>query len=609
MSQDIILDNLIKFIIIVEKKFSHEIRMQLRKTNNHTQKIWIMRQIKKHKNEFPLYLNALKVTFKTGMCFGFSICHGIMQELEELEWWEKALRLTADWQGEPLDKKIILIRKESTRYHIFERVLNYICFTSCNFEEPPLSGFLLKGMTQETLLKPPITKPSHIKYTEEPILKHRASKPMRFRYTLDFLDHKKNTQTVQNSVFISGSFTPEQLELLLKFNLREGILGIVHSKEKFHAVRIGKKNENFIIYNANNDHTSPKKSIVIQPIYKKFDSLIKMIEELIKIQGSSMAINLASFNNEQFDLSYYDELVSNLPVQLIKNKGLHHIAHFNPIVCKKIITMAKFSPALELTLTTELLRSLSDDWTGFHFIARFACQAMHHLIIQALDKSCKNVYAVLPELLVKKNNRDWTSLHLLARYCPHSLSNLLKDKSHTKIYNVLPLLLIAKNKDHWTGLHMIAHCAPESLTTLAHYIEETNDDLRQQFFNALALKNADGHSGLNFIIDSKPELIPQLINIIKRDETLAKKFVKAVQDSTKFNHIEITRYIDSREKFLFMQNRPHKQTQFSFMFFNSVKNCASQGLTRLGNTFIVSHFNLKPTQQTSDTYVEFRHSR
>ena len=39
------------------------------------------------------------------MCYGFSGCHAVMDQMGKLKWWEEALKFVADWNGEPLEEK------------------------------------------------------------------------------------------------------------------------------------------------------------------------------------------------------------------------------------------------------------------------------------------------------------------------------------------------------------------------------------------------------------------------------------------------------------------------------------------------------------------------
>lgn len=522
MPQNIILKNLIKFVELNEKKFSNELKTQLAETKDPETREKLERELKKHQAEFPAYFKELAKKLPEGMCMGFSICHDLMDEESELEWWEGALRLVADWKNEPLENEIILAnKKKSTRSQLFERVFNYIYFP----QPGSLSSFSIDNMSQTTLLKP------------------IESKSLQTHYTLDYLDRKGHIKTIQKNVVIAGSFTIEQLEKILKPNLREKILGVAHSKFKQHVVRIGKKNKEFILYNANYDHTTPFSWLnylpivnfsKTPPIYKKFKSLNEMLKELITIQGDCLGIELASFNSDEiFDMSYYDELVSTSPHLLIKDGGLHHIALYNPTLCKTIIAKTPSSAILKSTLAVELERpTYGAKNTGFHYILRYVSEVMDEILLLAEHKSDKNIRQALVNNLLSQNLNDDTYLHLLA-HTPKILQKFLslaEDKEGTDIRQKLPKALSLQNDDGWTGLHEIAYHSPDALSNILRWASDVEGvEFRQELANALTLKNDDGWTGLHMIIYHSPEMIPTILSLVENKKgNFRKQFLHAL---------------------------------------------------------------------------------
>ena len=167
------------------------------------------------------------------------------------------------------------------RRQIFERVLNYLCYTSPT-QIKPLSDFELENRDCVFLFQP--TYESH--------------------YSLEFSD-SKGTHTFQRYKVFSGSFTDKQLNLLLKPNLKEKIFCLVHSYISNHSIRIGKKDDEFILYDPNYSHNALngwpnlggdfdllclEKSA---PIYKKFSTLDELIKELQSIQGMTLIVEFA----------------------------------------------------------------------------------------------------------------------------------------------------------------------------------------------------------------------------------------------------------------------------------------------------------------------------
>jgi hypothetical protein len=542
MPQSIILKNLVKFVALTEKKFSADLKTQLAEAKDHETREKLERQLEKHQAEFPPYFKELKEKFSQGMCMGFSICHNIMDEEGELEWWENALRLVADWKNEPLDNKIVLLNKKTTtRSQLFTRVFNYIYFSqpqSGAFKS--LSSFLPTNMSQQTLLKP----------TE--------SKSLQTYYTLDYLDRKDQLKTIKKNVVIAGSFTIEQLEKLLAPNLRENILGVVHSQWNRHIVRIGKKNKEYIIYDANFDHTtfSWLNFLILHfsntaPIYKKFKSLNEMLQELIKIQGTTLGIELASFSNEEtFDMSYYDELVSTSPDLLIKDGGLHHIALHNPALCKTICAQAKSSAILESALATELERSIHKT-TGLHVISRYSPKTLPMILSLAENKEAIDIRHKIADALSMQTPHGFTALHLIAYYSKEALPKLFslaESKEGINIRQKIAKALPLQSSNGWTGLHMLLlDESPTILPRLLNWIEDKETlDIRQPFITALTLRNPNHMTALNFIDEYTPELLPKLIKSIEKDEQLLELFNKAIRNSENLKSEAIKKYITRR---------------------------------------------------------------
>src|SRR3990167_6790636 len=74
-----------------------------------------------------------KTLIDEGYCFGFCVCHAVMDITNKLCWWQAALNQVAHWNGTAaaLEKRVKLpgalkSRRPPQLKRIFDRVLNYV---------------------------------------------------------------------------------------------------------------------------------------------------------------------------------------------------------------------------------------------------------------------------------------------------------------------------------------------------------------------------------------------------------------------------------------------------------------------------------------------------
>lgn len=507
MPQAIILKNLIKFVTITEKSFEKEIKKNLSEAKDAGERKKIEKQIQKHQAEFPIYFDDLKRKLKNGMCFGFSTTHAVMQDAGKLTWWEAALQLVADWKNESLDELISLPDsiEVSTRRKIFERVLNYICFTQTNF-----SSFSINDMDHADILKPSESKEN---------------------YSLDYI----NTTPVPGSVskaiskntVIAGSFTVDQLEIILKNNLTENTICIVISKKHKHAIRFGMKNGEYIMYEPNDSHYPTYSRYYyffstfskFKEIFKTFATLKDMLKELQGKLGLTIAFLISSFDQKEvFDTSYYEYLAWTTPELLIKAHGLHHIAQYYPALCNQIMLYASTRPILRKTIAEELVNK--DEWNAFQLIGRYSENAMRSLLILAQENPSEDIFKILPRLIMEKNTNDCVGLHCITGYSIKAFPQLIKlaeDKSGSEIRKNIGLALLLKTKKGNTALGYIAHNNSDFLSSLFK-LGKNDKNFCDNLAKALALQNTGFLKDAHVICNYPENALDQLIELAETKE-------------------------------------------------------------------------------------------
>lgn len=550
MSQDIILKNLLKFVKLSEKKYSGELKIAINQAKDIEKQNKIRFHLKKHQSEFLNYLIELKKHVESGMCLGFSICHTLMDDNNKLEWWEASLKLVCDWSGENLDERVFLpdCDEAITRREVFERVLNYIYFTQAS------SAYFKPNETkQHTILK--------------------SDEKGSTNAVLDYIDSKGVVKNIIKHAAFSGSFTIEQLEKILKPNLKKNIISLAHSNIEQHAIRIG-KHRKYILYDPNYSHSSSKLPwskylfnlsdvpiISEYPIYKEFDTLNEMLQELIKIQGSSLAIELASFDpNVSIDLDYYHSLLKNIPHLLIKNHGLTHMVMYNPDELMQVIQSAQ--PMYASDIRKEIGLSLSSIKPNGLSVLSGIFTFMPHLLtlLFKLGENDPSFCDHLAKAISLERSGIKKGSHYVIFKCPlMGIIQLIKLAQESQsITKELHHMIVEDAKYSLTGLQMIAARATYALAELVKFSGENTENalhIRKAIGEALFLKNKDNETGLKYIAYLAPTLINPLIHICQKDVLFAKQFKKAIQESGVLNNKGIDEYMIKNNIHLKCQSR------------------------------------------------------
>lgn len=546
MSQEVVLVNLIKFVSLTESKISHELKLSFFQTSHPSKKLAILQQLTKYQSEFPEYFEKFKQKLEKGHCLGFSICHAVMDKAGKLEWWEAALKLVADWRDESLDELISLPGSAvaTTRGKIFERVLNYIYLTQAS----PAQLFKLDGVNQDDILKP--------------------SSSTEVIRPVEYIDEKGSIATIQQNTVFSGTFTIDQLEQILKTNLRKNIICIVHSYVEQHAIRIGKQDDAYIIYDPNYSHTTSwlswlNYSFHSNPIHKKFSTLKAMLKELVQIQGASLGIELASFNpDDVFDMQYFNSLFTKAPDLLIKKHGLAHIVDYNPTLLSQLIKLAEVDRAVRRELGLALSSSLPNNLTALTTIIFKMPDLLTPLVKLGINDSafCEN----LADALAVERSRMGYAIFFL--HCPVAcLLQLIKlaGESNSICYELRYLIARKTTLDHGgVGLHFMTFRIPAAVAEIIKLAEESRL-IRKTLGDILFVKNSYNMTVLDNIFSYLPEMMNSLVKLSENDKVFAEKLDKAIQASTKTTAESLQEYTNERDKLLLLQKqRPQNYSKF-----------------------------------------------
>lgn len=251
-----------------------------------------------------------------GVCFGLAVCHGAMDVTGYLDWWETALLELLKWDEtrSSLETEVTLpgsrakTSSEKKLNHIFNKILNFIIFDQAVILDG-IKSFFPENISQAKFL----TKGNYF----------------------SIIDKNNKIRQVENSKTIAGYFTKEVLMDILDEKEIEDTICIVSTTN--HAIRIGYKNNTWIYYDSEDDHSS------LPSIHKTFTK-IQLVETLLDRVDSCFTITAASLDKKKsIHFSKYDKLLKNpiTAANLLKKNGLSLIANYTPIVLETILKQIK----------------------------------------------------------------------------------------------------------------------------------------------------------------------------------------------------------------------------------------------------------------------------
>jgi hypothetical protein len=237
-----------------------------------------------------------------GVCFGSSVCHGVMDVIGKLNWWEAALVEIARWDGDrgTLQKIVELPgqNEDATLGRIINRALNYI---------------LISHMVNADYFAPYYigsnSKIRHaLKLTNSQFYSLRAGGPF------EIVDGDKLKKIQASKTFMAGLE-----DLQLRKVLTEISKNICVVSNGNHAIRVGynEVTHEWILYNPNYDHYSKK---LIHQVFHSYEELTKEIKSILvsdnKLKRSVQSIleldelrfTIASFDENKIPCSKYEDV-------------------------------------------------------------------------------------------------------------------------------------------------------------------------------------------------------------------------------------------------------------------------------------------------------------
>lgn len=387
-----------------------------------------------------------------GHCAGLSRIHGPMGQVDKLRWWEAALIEVALWDKKlsSLDTPILLPDAENNApvplRTIINKVLNYV--VSSHFNHNVAEDFRIKGVGPTNAYNP----------------------SKKFEISTNNGHH-----TIKRNTKISGYFSKHRLNQLLDENYFTNATCLVHSDS--HMIRIGYLgNNSWLIYDPNYTHNMRR------PIHKILNK-DKLIDELIRIQGNSLTLQVAHLKIPKAKnlprIRYLEMLENNLP-EILQKHGLHHIIretpHHLPHILKKAEKDSKVAEAI-----TKAIGDIPDQvWNAGRYTS-ILCSSLRSIsqwqpkyfdqFVKIAQKSKEGA------TVLKKAFEDFsvpdstgsTALSSAAKYIPTHLPNLihhLKKMDETGPKVVAESLSVKHEKSEKPGLLLIEKYTPEQIPEL-----------------------------------------------------------------------------------------------------------------------------------------------
>ncbi|GEM_PF-4858388 len=425
---------------------------------------------------------------KGGLCFSLSLQDAIMdlEEIDQLLGWENILVEATLWDEQLNSLETILHPPQGSPIklrEVFEKIVKDV-----------ITNQLLEtdnNLTQENLLDP--------------------------NGNFTIIDRNNQVRKIQHQSFYPGNFTAEQLNHLLQPEDFTNNIGLLHSVN--HTLRIGYKNKQWIIYDANYDHTNKKKIIHKTFAAKDKHKFIKEIKDQFKLMGcgDELAIHIASTRQTlkpYLIIQRYEKLLETNPEQLLTGFGLHLMLRYNP---SRLQQLCREKPGL-LAKSTTIKVNLQDrdnhNRTPLHLAVRLGISDVVNELL-----ACKDIDVNL------QNDEKRTALRVAAYYGYEDIvTSLLNCKDidvnlqdsnqwtplHVAIYknqtNIVARLLAHKNTDvnrqdngQWTGLHLAVCNGQENIVAqlLAHKDIDVNLQNDQQW---TPLHSASHYGSQNILI-------------------------------------------------------------------------------------------------------------
>lgn len=469
--------------------------------------------------------------FSTDFSYGFALCYSAMDSINQREWWEISLVAITRWDGREASLSLTIKDTKQTLTEIFERVMHYLIFSQSDLLQLKHSiAPIDKGIC--------LYYPLHSRKQQMCSLRPDfESKSKNLSFEIMASDNK--IQKIQHSDSIAGTFSPEDLALLLDENNLNKRIYLLQSYFNTITITYSPKDLTWILYNPKYNHAS---SETMHNIFPLTDKLL-LCEEVLHILGRSIIITKSCYEENKEEkyvttFPYFEELVRRKPLSLMENNGIQFISEVIPSYLPRLLN--------------EALES-KEDLTKFNSILSFNSQITKYLtdlqllrLIFFIDKS-KETQKSIPLLLAAESQTGSSGYELIVREDSTKLSQMLTLMVESK--NVFSGLARKSGKKGWNGLHMIAyhvpHLVPKALALLesnkkaCFFIREENNEQKTSLdfiklyapntFRQLLLEEPEGLG-----IVAKYGNLPQVIKQISISNTIFVTMMYGLTSKNKF---------------------------------------------------------------------------
>lgn len=554
MSQTLILEQFQKYLTITSRKYLKKLEKEksinknkAEKTSNAEKKQKYLAKVQFIEQEIPrhkAFIEALKKHLGDGHCHGFVICHGAMASIEKLKWWENVLVTLANWDGseEALANTVILpgsnhADEDKSLDKLFYRALYYIVYHQADLDQYP--DFGLEELEQDNLLKP---NEKHFEI---------------------LIKNEQPAEAIKKLVRVAGHFARKDVLALLNGEQIKGNICKVETEK--HTIRIDYDGKVWMVYDPNYDH---RQLSTIHKIGTKEEIVDELLEVLEPFE-EDLVISIATLkNNQPITFPYFNKMIKNRKIDLIKGQGLHLLAKYRPDLMHQSLKSLAASINNNNTLPTpfsdkilekdkekdislpllahpgpsevteqqlvEKKRALafvraigvalqekgSGQCTGFQALLRHAPDALNFLLQIAEGDEGKSLLAAISKALPEKNKNGWSGLQVLVTTAPHLMEYLIgiADKQNeVQIFSAIAASLQAKANRGPTGLHQFARCAPIALARLFRIAKKKEDvQMLSAITAVLAKKNRQGWTSLHVLARYAPIAMDYLFQIAER---------------------------------------------------------------------------------------------
>lgn len=498
-SQTKILENFCKYLEIVSHEYIAQLDAELAQYPRKK------KAILKQKDQHFAHVEKLTEFLKSkAACHGFSISHATMDILGQLNIWEEILRQLVTWEGDGnLDQIITDFAGEektpTSRRKLFLYGMYYILISQAS-SDTAFKDFVFKGMDQRTLLEP--------------------NRELTTSF-YEILDENALVKEIKQRRIIAGTFSREDLKNLINKKSVDQNICLIGSLG--HTIRIGVKDDQWLFYDPNMDHTQDEIHITFSTKEALIDAILVAFDldnENVAIENDDKILLSTSKKTDKdkqedgkiFVLlegdELYEEEVPNDDSKLLLSLDEDEVPKDDGKILlsldeekkdcdiQKEADLPKYSLSIEIaSLSKESVIEFHhyDDLLKTNFEGLLALEGLHILAYNAPN--------LLNEKLIELKNMD--------------------SEKRVPIYEQLVKSLKTRDAKNISGFEMMAIYAPQVLTELFDLAENHNSSgaLMEAIEDVLTTRDENLDTGMHTLLKFSPHLLKKLLEIAENDLT------------------------------------------------------------------------------------------